>query len=89
MSCPICESGAEGKELLPVIVAAVRGNKITCSPACHERLVACLEAEYGTHKQCVRISTGEAFRVPLRDIIEKGLREQDLDQYPHWDEGVT
>lgn len=88
MSCPICESDAEGEELLAVIWSAIaRGPKVTCSDACHERLVACLEGLYGKYKRCERMSTGEAFRVPLRDIIERGLKERDLDRYPHWDEG--
>jgi len=91
MPCPVCESAAEGKELLAVIASVfnqwrVSGSKVTCSDVCHERLVACLEAEYGTHYRCVRMSTGEEFRVPTRDIIERGVKERDLDQYPHWDE---
>ena len=86
MSCPVCESGAEGKELVRVIARAMDGNKITCSEACHELLVACLEGRFGTHKRCVRMSTGEAFRVPVRTIIEVGIREGDLDKYPRWDE---
>ena len=74
-----------------MVIASAQGRvpKLTCSDACHERLVALLEAEFGTHKQCVRMSTGEVFRVPTRDIIERGIREQDLDQYPHWHEGDT
>jgi hypothetical protein len=40
----------------------------------------------GEFKKVVRIMTGEAFRVPTRDILENGLREQDLDKYPKWEE---
>ena len=81
MSCPVCESGVEGKELLVAIAQSMDGTKISCSEACYERLVACLEAEFGTHKRCVRMSTGEEFRVPLRTIIEAGISEGDLDKY--------
>ena len=86
MSCPVCESGAEGEELFLVIARSLDGRKITCSDQCHERLVACLEGRFGTHKRVVRVPTGEEFRVPLRTIIEVGIREVDLDKYPRWDE---
>jgi hypothetical protein len=39
---------------------------------------------YGEFKKIIRISTGEAFKVPVVDIIEKGVKEQELDQYPKW-----
>lgn len=58
------------------------GRSVTCSPDCHEAFVAFCEATYGTHKNIARTGTGETFRVPTRDIIEKGITEQDLDQYP-------
>ena len=44
------------------------------------------EEQFGTHKKIVRLGTGEAFKVPLRDIITKGVKEQELDKYPKWDE---
>ena len=28
--------------------------------------------------------TGKAYRVPTRDIIEKGLKQGDLKNYPEW-----
>ncbi|MBA7519919.1 hypothetical protein ES705_12007 [subsurface metagenome] len=60
------------------------GRQFTCSDACHEELANRLIAKYGEFKKVVRDSTGEAFKVPTRDIIEKGVQEQDLDQYPKW-----
>ena len=59
-------------------------NKLTCSQECHDALVTHLEGKFGTHKIVVRQATGEEFLVPTRDIIEQGLREQDLDRYPRW-----
>ena len=59
-------------------------NKVTCSQECHDRFVKLMEFKYGPTKKIIRETTGEAFRVPVRDIIEKGVREQDLDQYPKW-----
>jgi len=58
------------------------GRQFTCSDACHEELVSRIIAKYGEFKIVARMSTGEAFKVPTRDIIEKGVREQDLDVYP-------
>lgn len=57
---------------------------LTCSDVCHERLVASMEGEYGAVKRIVRESTGEAFAVPIRDIIERGVSERDLDGYQRW-----
>ncbi len=64
------------------------GRAMTCSRPCHDELASRLVAQFGEFKKVVRMTTGEAFKVPTRDIIEKGIREQDLDQYPKWDEGV-
>lgn len=63
-----------------------QGREYTCSDECHEEFVRRLIADFGEFKKVVRAATGVAYRVPTRDIIEKGLREQDLDQYPLWEE---
>jgi len=59
---------------------------VTCSEGCHEKLIDRLEREFGIYKKVVDIETGKAHRVPTRDIIEKGLRYQDLKNYPEWRE---
>lgn len=59
---------------------------MTCSDECHEELARRLIAEFGEFKKVVRQSTGLAYRVPTRDIIEPGLREEELDRYPPWEE---
>ena len=33
-----------------------------------------------------RMNDGEVFRVPIRDIIERGVKEHELDKYPLWEE---
>lgn len=58
------------------------GRQFTCSDACHEEMVNRLITKIGEFKIVVRTSTGEAFKVPTRAIIEKGIREQELDRYP-------
>ncbi len=52
----------------------------------HDELVNHLVTQFGEFKKVVRMTTGEAFKVPTRDIIEKGILEQDLDQYPKWED---
>lgn len=63
-----------------------QGRLLTCSDDHHEELVKRLIAEFGEFKKVVRASTGVAYKVPTRDIIERGLREQDLDRYPLWED---
>lgn len=60
------------------------GSRVTCSDECHEKLVDRLESEFGIYKKVVDIETGKIHRVPTRDIIEKGLRQQDMRRYPEW-----
>jgi len=59
---------------------------MTCSDECHQVYVARLIAEFGEYKKVIRQSTGIAYRVPLRDIIGPGIREENLDRYPPWEE---
>jgi len=66
-----------------------RGRELTCSDECHEELVRRLVAEFGEFKKVIRLSTGVAYKVPTRDIIEKGLRGEELAQYPLWEEPKT
>ena len=51
-----------------------------------EALVRGLEQRFGKYKKVVRTSTGEIFKVPTRDIVLFGLKEQELDKYPKWEE---
>lgn len=74
--CFVCEKLYEG------------GREMTCSDACHEELVKILIAEFGEYKKVVRQSTGVAYKVPTRDIVESGLREEELDRYPKWEDKV-
>ena len=62
------------------------GREMTCSDECHQELARRLVAQFGTFRKVVRATTGVAYKVPMRDIIEPGVREQDLDRYPLWEE---
>jgi len=59
---------------------------MTCSDECHEELVRRMVARFGEFKKVVRMTTGVAYKVPTRDIIEPGVREQELDRYPLWED---
>ena len=56
--------------------------ELTCSDSCHETLVDTLVQDFGLTKMVTSLRTGETHLVPTRDIIEKGIREQELDKYP-------
>ena len=73
-SCVICNNFYE------------RGREMTCSEECHDELARHLIDQFGEFKKVIRMTTGEAFKVPTRDIIERGLREKELDRYPLWKE---
>ena len=60
----------------------IKDGHMTCGQEHHETFITLLERQFGTHKKVQRLTTGETFLVPIRDIVEKGVREQDLDQYP-------
>ena len=59
---------------------------MTCSDECHQELARRLVAQFGEFKQVVSMTTGVAYKVPMIDIIELGVREPDLDRYPVWED---
>jgi len=61
-------------------------GRLTCSKECHDKFANLLIFKYGEFKMVCRQRTGERFKVPLRDLIEKVVREQDLDKYPKWED---
>ncbi len=72
--CIVCQELYEG------------GREQTCSDQCHEIFIKRLIARFGEYKKVVRMTTGVAYKVPTRDIIEKGIKEKELDQYPAWED---
>ncbi len=55
---------------------------VTCSDDHHEELIHRFELDFGSYKRVTDLETGKVHKVPLRDLIEKGLRQQDLKHYP-------
>lgn len=62
------------------------GREMTCSDECHEELVRRVISQFGQFKKVIRQSTGIAYKVPTRDILEKGIKEAEMDQYSLWEE---
>ena len=62
----------------------ILGYQLTCSRECHEKLIEILEKKFGKYKKVVDAETGKVYKVPLRDIIEKGLKHEELKNYPLW-----
>ena len=58
------------------------GVRITCSENCHERFVEELEREFGREKVVVDEATGRRHLVPTRQIIERGVRQENLKFFP-------
>ena len=58
------------------------GYLVTCSNECHEELILRLELKFGIYKKVTDQETMKTYKVPLRDLIEKGLKKQDLKHYP-------
>ena len=71
--CLICHQVYEG------------GRGLTCSDECHKEFVRHLIPEFGEFMKVIRMTTGVAYKVPTRDIIEDGLKEEELGRYPLWD----
>ena len=57
-------------------------REYTCSDECHELFKQKLIKEFGEHKTVVDLATGKEHHVPIVDIIEKGLKQEDLKNYP-------
>jgi hypothetical protein len=63
----------------------VNGRLYTCSEGCHHKLVDELVEEFGESKKVVD-AEGTAHQVPTREILERGLKYEDLKKYPKWEE---
>lgn len=76
--CAVCEAPFD---------PAVSGWALTCSDDHHERFVRKLEDAYGAVQRVTSLHTGKTHLVPTRSIVERGLRHDDLPQYPEENNG--
>lgn len=61
-------------------------GRITCSERCNEEFIKFGENKFGILKKVIDETTGMAYNVPTRDIIEKGLAWKYITNYPAWEE---
>ncbi len=59
-------------------------QKITCSDLCHFRFVEYVIEEKGKYQKVIDVETGKTHRVPRRLIIEEGLTQPHLKEFPEW-----
>lgn len=59
-------------------------TKITCGNYCHEKFILKMIHEHGLYKKVIDQESSIAYKIPTRLIIEDGLRQQDLKNYPRW-----
>jgi hypothetical protein len=64
--------------------AHTSGRLYTCSEKCHQKFIDELVEKFGEHKKIIDQVTGKAYKVPTRDILEKGLSHSNLPKYPEW-----
>ena len=66
------------------------GREYTCADErCHRAFVALLISQFGEFRRVRRMTTGVAYKVPTIDIIERVIKEQDLDRYPIWEDATA
>ncbi|GAH73586.1 unnamed protein product [marine sediment metagenome] len=61
---------------------ALGPRKFTCSKRCHKKFLQELIDDFGEYKQIVDMATGKTHKVPIEDIFEHGIKQQDLKKYP-------
>jgi len=61
------------------------GRTWTCSEACHKKFIDRLVEAFGEFKKVVDVRTGKAYRVPTRYILERGLKYEELPNFPEWE----
>lgn len=59
-------------------------NTITCSNFCHNQYILKKIEEDGLFTKVIDSVSGIAYKVPTKLIIEEGLRQEDLKNYPTW-----
>lgn len=62
-------------------------SKLTCSEKCHIEYIRILEEKFGKVKKVTDSESRISYKVPTKDIIEKGLKWEDIKKYPLWNEG--
>jgi len=59
-------------------------QRITCGDDCHEKFIEKMLTEHGLFKKVIDQETNIAYKVPTRIIIEEGLKQEELKNFPEW-----
>lgn len=60
-------------------------KKLTCSDTCHQKMIHHILQKFGPYKKITDSHTGLTYRVPTKQILEKGIAQEDLRNFPLWD----
>ena len=60
-------------------------QNITCSELCHYRFVKKMLEEFGEYKKITDTNSGKSYKVPTKLIIEEGVRQEQLKNFPLWE----
>lgn len=92
----ICEVHPKGKRIPDgdYFITDIKSNccesdvsinfKHTCRGECHSQLIKEMTEQVGEFKKIIDIETKIAYKVPTKDIIEKGIMYGELSSYPRW-----
>lgn len=64
----------------------ITNQRTTCSEECHLSLISQMEKDFGKFKKVIDSTTDIPYKVPVKDIIEKGLNPNMLQNYEKWSE---
>jgi hypothetical protein len=65
-------------------VDVINHQNITCSEQCHITFVEKMLTEFGDYKKITDGNSGISYKVPSRLIIEKGIKQDQLKDFPVW-----
>ena len=61
-------------------------QKITCSDICHDKFVELLIIEKGVYQKIIDAESGKTHKVPTIVVIEEGITQNQLKNFPLWNE---
>ncbi len=65
-------------------VDVLNHQNITCSEECHSKFVEKMLAEFGNYKKITDEDSGLSYKVPTKQIVEEGITQDQLKNFPFW-----
>jgi hypothetical protein len=59
-------------------------QNITCGDDCHSKFVEKMLVEFGDYKKITDESSGISYKVPTKQIVEEGITQKQLKDFPVW-----